>query len=432
MSKNTTLKEVRTISEFRLKMIDVFFAAFGAFVSGLFCIAQYFWGSLDFFIWIAAGFFFVTLLITYILSYSKKTSRNEHLLCFIQECANRAGPLNPIMLALSFLLAISSNVCILAVCISLEIAQLYAYFLSAKKVFPKIKFRFHIKVKTWIKSNKPLLITALFALISGVCWLLTADTLKLSDLCLNLLAGFISSGITIGVIDRIIHRQQESKDIPLKKALYRDVQLFTARLINFWEEMYVQSTADRSRITIEELFAPANVTKIGGNLDLEGFPNIIPKQNWFAYIESQRKDLVELGEKILRTYINIAEPELFQSIHYLLNDSAYIGHLRWINATRAVDRSNGIPRPTLLSWYTLMPQESDYLMVKQLFTWCRTQFKSLCKVEKEETVGVYPIADRITLINPNTAPTSIMSAEQKTKAFDTFKDWQDNSKNRAE
>ena len=91
------------------------------------------------------------------------------------------------------------------------------------------------KILTGCKQSTPLLITVLFALLAGIGWLLTADTLKISDLCLNLLAGFISSGITIGVIERIIHKQKESKDIPLQKAMYRDVQLFASRLIGFWQ-----------------------------------------------------------------------------------------------------------------------------------------------------------------------------------------------------
>ena len=428
MVKNSPAKNNRAIADFRLKIINVFFAAFGTFITGLFCIAQFFWNSHDFFLWIAAGFFFATLLITYVLSYSKKTSKSERLLHYMQECANKVGVLNPIMLALGFLLTISSDKYILIVCIALEVLQLWGYILSAKKVFPKIKFTLLWKAGTWIKNNKHLLITASFALVSGGCLFFTADTLKISDLCLNLLAGFISSGITIGVIDRIIRRQQEVKDTPIKRALYRDVQLFTSRLIGLWQEMYVQSTENRSQITTEELFDPSNIVEVGGNLDLEGFPNIIPEQNWFAYIENQRKDLVAIGEKILSTYINIAEPELFQAIHYLVNDSAYIGHLRWICVTRAYDVSNNVPRPSLLGWYTIMPRETDYAMVKQLISWCRSQFKKLCKIDRQENVGIYPIAEQITLINPNTAPTSIMSAEKKVKAFDAFKKWQDISK----
>lgn len=424
MDNTTPAKNKRAIAEFRLKIIDVFFAAYGAFISGLFCIAQYFWGSTDYFVWIASGFFFVTLLVTYVLSYSKRTTKSEYLLRYVQECANKVGFLNPVVLALGFILAITSEIYILIVCIALEVVQLWAYILSIKKAFPNIRVSLPPRTIHWCKNNKPLLITALFAIASAICWLFTAESLKISDLCLNLLAGFISSGITIGVIDRIISKQQESKEAPLKKALYRDVQLFTSRLISLWQEIYTQSTDNRTNITIEELFDPQNMLTMCADLDLSCYPNISPKQNWFTYIEYCRKDLVHRGEKILETYMGIAEPEIIQAIHYLINDSSYIAHLSHVNLIHTDDIINKVPRPTLLGWHMIVPQEKDYVMIKQLLSWCRTQFANLHSKDYQDIIDIYPIAERITLINPSLAPTSIMSAEKKDAAFTAFKDWQ--------
>ena len=124
MDNTTPAKNKKATAEFRLKIIDVFFAAYGAFISGLFCIAQYFWGSTDYFVWIASGFFFVTLLVMYVLSYSKRTTKSEYLLRYVQECANKVGFLNPFMLALGFILTITADFYILIVCIALEVTQL--------------------------------------------------------------------------------------------------------------------------------------------------------------------------------------------------------------------------------------------------------------------------------------------------------------------
>lgn len=427
MNKTAKEKKKRAIADFRLEIINVFFTAYGAFISGLFCIAQYFFKEYNYFVCIVAGFFFVTLLISYILCYSKRTTNSEQFLKYIQECSNKVGVLSPILLAIGFLLTVTSEIYILILCIILEALQLIGYIFSFKKVSPNIKITLLQKMKNWCKNNSPLLVTISFTIATGFGWLFTSDELKISDLCLNLLAGFIASSITIGVIDRIIRKQQAIKDNPIKKALYRDVQLFTSRLISFWQEMYVQSTENRTQITIEELFAPSNIIEIGGNLDLNGFPNVTPEQNWFTYIEHQRKDLSVLGEKILSTYINIAEPEVFQSIHYLTNDSSYLGYLRWVNATHACDISYKIPRPTLLGWYNIPPQETDYVMIKQLISWCRNQFDVLRKNETNKNVGVYPIPERISIINPNSKPSSIMSEETKVAAFNTFKKWQDES-----
>lgn len=424
---NNTKNESKRTAEFQLKIISVFFAAFGAFVSGLFCIVQYFWSTEDYFAFIVAGFFFMTLLATYVLSYSKNTARSKSFLEYIEECANRVGTLSPLVMAVSFILAFKPEIWVLAICIVLEAMHLIAYFFATKTFLMKRKFGVLQKILRGCKRNLSLIITLLFALLAGIGWLLTADTLKISDLCLNLLAGFISSGITIGVIDRIIRKQKESKDIPLQKALYRDVQLFAARLIGLWQEIYVQSTETRTEITIEDLFDPENIITISSNLDLNGYPNVSPKQNWFAYIENQRKDLVERGEKILETYMSFAEPEIIQAIHFLINDSSYIAHLSFVNMVHTTDRLNKIPRPSLLAWHYMPPREPDYVMVKQLTSWCRRKFDVLHSKEYKDKIDIYPIAERITIINPNSAPTSIMSEDDKIKAFTRFKEWQDTS-----
>lgn len=430
---DTKAKNKRIVAEFRLKVIDVFFAAYGAFISGLFCIAQYFWGHLNYFIWIAASFFFLALLTIYLLSYSKKTATSENLLKYLQECANRVGVVSPIMLAFGFLLAVSADLGLLIVCIALEALLLFCYIYSLKKVVWRVNFGLLGKAYKWCKNNKPLLITVLFGVGSGICWLITSDELKVSDLCLNLLAGFISSGITIGVIDRIICKQQETRSVPLRKALYRDVQLFASRLIGLWREIYTQSTKieDRKDLTAEELFNVENVIRMSGDLDLGGFPNVIPKQNWFTYIENERKDLVARGEKILETYINIAEPEIIQAIHFIINDSTYLAHLSHVSLIHSTDIIDKIPRPTLLAWHIMMPREMDYTMIKQLFSWCRNQFATLHDKENCDGIDIYPLSEEIKLINCKSDPTSLMSAEKKIALFDAFKKWQDSVSNKS-
>ena len=42
-------------------------------------------------------------------------------------------------------------------------------------------------------------------------------------------------------------------------------------------------------------------------------------------------------------------------------------------------------------------------------------------------IDIYPIAERITLVNPSIAPTSIMSTEKKNAEFTAFKEWQERS-----
>lgn len=151
------------------------------------------------------------------------------------------------------------------------------------------------KLKEFAKKNIALLITIGFSILFLILWLYFAEEILLEDLWVNLLAGFIASICTITVIDNILKKQIEKDNLPLKLAMYRDVQLFVSRLISLWQEMYVQSVVLEKKLLISELFTSENINKIYTQLDLEGFPNVTPRQNWFNYIDNAQRDLCERG-----------------------------------------------------------------------------------------------------------------------------------------
>jgi hypothetical protein len=157
-------------------------------------------------------------------------------------------------------------------------------------------------------------------------------------------------------------------------------------------------------------------------------PNVFPTQNWFTYINDYRNDLVKRGEKIISAYLSIAEPEIIQSIHYLINDSFYVGNLSLILKTRSYDLENHIPRPTLLCCYTAEPKNVDQEMVAQLFSWCREQYEKLHDTSKKGIIDIYPISEKLTIINPSTSPTSFISEKEKNELFQRFFEWQKQQK----
>ena len=270
----------------------------------------------------------------------------------------------------------------------------------------KIKVAYKRSVE-WIKKNTALVITICFALITLFLWFFSTKNYNFSDLWLNLSAGFIASICTIAVIDNILNKQKIKNEEPLRLALYRDIQLFTSRLISLWQEMYVQSNEQRDNISVNELFSEENISAIYDSLDLEGEPNVISKQNWFTYISSNSEDLIKRGNRILDRYPGFAESELFQSIHHLVNDSPFVGALTMMNKLRMHDVSDKFPRHPLLRCYTIEPNDRDYSSINSLFRWCREQYLKL------EKVGcVYKIADKVVVINSNTPPNSVMT-EQK-------------------
>ena len=164
----------------------------------------------------------------------------------------------------------------------------------------------------WVKANCALVITTIFAVIMFSLWLISTNEHKFSDLWLNLLAGFISSIITIAVIDNIVKKQKERDEKPFRLALYRDIQLLASRFINLWQEMYIQSNVDRTNIPITELFETEKIDSIYKTLDLEGYPNVIPKQDWFTYIDETSKDLINRGNRILDRMLQLLSLNYFK------------------------------------------------------------------------------------------------------------------------
>ena len=171
-------------------------------------------------------------------------------------------------------------------------------------------------------------------------------------------------------------------------------------------------------------FEYISIEKIRNSLDLSCMANVYPEQTWFSHIENTRKDLESRGQKILLTFSNIAEPEVLQSIHYLINDSAYLGKLNLIAQMRGYDMREQIPRPTVLANYTLEPKELDYRMTSQLFDWCCTQYEKLHGTTQNNTVIVMPIATQLDFQTYNTKVTSAVTEEKLNKMVTDFYNWQ--------
>lgn len=268
----------------------------------------------------------------------------------------------------------------------------------------------------FLRKNTEVLITLVFAVIVFTLWIFSTGEHDIPSLWLNLLASFVSSICTILVINNILKRQKEKEVQPLHIALYRDIQLFASRTIDLWSEMYVRSTKSKAKIEVNTLFSELVIMEIYSQLDLEGKPNVFPEQNWFVFIDNSVTDLFWRGNKILDRYVSVAEPELFQAIHHLINDSPFIGHLLRIKNIHNYDISEGCPRCPLLLEYTIKPTENDYKAIKTLFDWCGTAYTKL-----ENAGGVYKIVTTITY--QNCSQSSIMTDEKKQNCINKFEAW---------
>lgn len=413
----------------KLSNINLFFTAFGNFLSGIFCISQFFLTGNPMFGYITLGIIGIIVIATYGISYSEASLKNEILWNYIICCSDRLGPFNPIFLLLSIIFALNASIEIILIWILMELVQLCLYAFEFRKAFPHWRIKFIHKVWNIAKNNAAFIVTFLLAIAFGGLWYISPEDNRYADLWLNLSAGFIASSITISVIDRILKKQKDANERPLRQAMYRDIQLFTSRFILLWQEMYLHSVEARTNMTVKEFFAPTSIDTIRNSLDLSCMANVYPEQNWFSHIENTRKDLESRGQKILATYSNIAEPEVLQSIHYLINDSAYLGRLNLIAQMHGYDIREQIPRPTVLASYTLEPKELDLRMTSQLFDWCYIQYEKLHRTTQNTAVIVMPVATELNFQTYKTRVTSAVTEEKLNKMATDFYNWKQSKGN---
>ena len=117
----------------RLNRIDILFAAFGPFISALFCIAQYFLDGTIYFNVIAIILYFLILVGTYYLATSNKVKKYAKFWEHIKKYSKAAGLLNPFVLATGILLAVVRNIGVLILCIVFVIAQIVTYVIAGSK-----------------------------------------------------------------------------------------------------------------------------------------------------------------------------------------------------------------------------------------------------------------------------------------------------------
>lgn len=408
------------IEKKKMNNLSMLFAAWGSFITGLFCILQYFFESYNLFKYFSIGAYFAILILAYSIACSKRSLKFHNFWYFINECANAVGWLNPIILAFSLVVAVIPDITFVIGLAIFVVAQLIIFIIVYKKVCLGNKSIFN-KLLTILKNNVASIITAVLAAVFMILWMISNKENSISDLWLNLSSGFISSFITIVIVDRIIRKQKKQKELPLRKSMYRDIQLFTSRYVYLWKEMYEQCSMDRSEISVEDLFSEDKLEVIRNNLNLKKYPNVEPKQNWFMHIINQEKDLITRGEKILANYHNMLDPEIVHAIHYLVNDSALLGRLSLIERIYASDLNNKIPRPPLLCAYMVPVSKDDIKMTVRLIKWCRDQYSQF---NREDCLNIYPVPT--TFAFSSSAPSSIMTEQDKKRYYEGFEEWRKN------
>ena len=124
---------------------SIFFTTFGTFISGLFCILQYYFSDdIDV---IGSVFAIITIGCIIRLTGIKNPPKNILLWECVEACASGAGRMSPIILLAGLFLAATDNKCFAYICILMEAIQLVLYVFDFIKVLS-------LHEKIWLKDGK--------------------------------------------------------------------------------------------------------------------------------------------------------------------------------------------------------------------------------------------------------------------------------------
>jgi hypothetical protein len=146
-------------------------------------------------------------------------------------------------------------------------------------------------IMTFFKKYILYFILIVLALFFVIIWRLDNNPGSLSDFGLNAFTELLGIIITIAIVENIIKKQNEKAILPIKAAIYRDIQLFASRIIGFWYDVHFESVPEDDPKNIEELFSANTFEKMLNYLSLDGEPKVYPKTNWWQLFASQGKDI---------------------------------------------------------------------------------------------------------------------------------------------
>ena len=219
----------------------------------------------------------------------------------------------------------------------------------------------------------------LFCLTAGafVLWMRDPEAGGLGDFGLNAFTEMLSVSLTVLILDSLIAKRQEKQKLPLNIAMYNEVRLFTTHIVDFWTEVFRQSVAEQAPVGVKELFTEDCFRKMFNNLWIEANPNVTPPRTWRTWFAEEGNIFQHKGNKILDRYSSNLPPEIFQAIHQLTENGAFLGCMNMIQNIYALDCSQGIPRPQVLGAYYPMPQVADFEALLLLHKWCQDEYINL-------------------------------------------------------
>lgn len=237
-------------------------------------------------------------------------------------------------------------------------------------------------IKKLYKQYKLYLVLLILILMAFLLWKLNGPSGNIGDFGLNLFTELIGIFITVALVEKIISKQKSKEMIPVKAAVYREIQVLMSRIIGFWAEVYDCSVPGDNPQNVRDLLNAECFQKMRINLNMDSNANVYPETTWWNWFESNGKEFQDRCNAILNRYFIYLEPNLYKELHYLLNDSFLFDSMRNTVISRRLNEREGIPKPKVLEYYLYM-QESTYKTLLNIYNWCEETYRELTDLNYE-------------------------------------------------
>jgi hypothetical protein len=196
---------------------------------------------------------------------------------------------------------------------------------------------------------------------------------------ISLSASILSTIFTVAIVDKLLKKSEEKKNVPLKCAVYEDVRLFIVEFINFWQGINIAASESHTAVTIDILFESNYFEGILHRLNLDKSPNITPKNTWWYWINKESIRYSLMLDKIFNRYSTVVDPEIFKALHYLAEEDPMLMCLRDAEIIHQSDIRKGFFRPKYLAAYLVKTNENFFSEIKNIYYWCVKEKSTLKK-----------------------------------------------------
>jgi hypothetical protein len=227
---------------------------------------------------------------------------------------------------------------------------------------------------------------SLLIIVSFILWQYTD---QYDDFGLNLFTELVGIGVTVFIIEKIIEKNKEVEKKPLTAAVYYDTRLLVNRYMLFFQELYRNSVDEEEPVSLRDFLSAKTFNKIMENIDMDSKPLVYPETNMWIHITNNANDFYKLGSNILDKHGSHLDPRAFNHIHGLTESNFITSWRTHLLVIYNFDKVKNIPRPKILSAYSIEITQEELDAVFNLYTWCSKVYDELSVDYKLPSLAIY-------------------------------------------